>query len=67
MVGFAFTLMALGMALTLAVLVAGIISMTRGGEFNQRWSNRLMRYRIVAQAFALLMFAIGLMLMKSGG
>lgn len=60
----AIILMAVGMLATLGILGAGIIAMMRGGEFNDRWSNRLMRYRIVAQAFALAMFAIGLMMLK---
>ena len=60
---FAIILMVLGMVATLAILATGIYSMVRGGEFNDRWGNRLMRYRIVAQGFALAMFALGLMLL----
>lgn len=36
----------------LAILMVGIGGFARGGEFNRRHSNRLMRYRIVAQAAA---------------
>ena len=36
----------------LAVLMFGIGSFARGGEFNRRNANRLMRYRIIAQAAA---------------
>lgn len=64
---FAIILMGVGMALTLGILATGLIAMARGGEFNQRWGNKLMRYRIVAQAFALAMFAIGLMLLRGDG
>ena len=64
---FATILMVIGMLATLGVLATGIISMARGGEFNERWGNRLMRYRIVAQGFALAMFAVGLILLKSAG
>ena len=63
---FAIILMVLGMVATLAILATGIYSMVRGGEFNDRWGNRLMRYRIVAQGFALAMFALGLMLLRNG-
>jgi len=59
--------MVIGMLATLGVLATGIISMARGGAFNDRWGNRLMRYRIVAQGFALAMFAVGLILLKSAG
>ncbi len=64
---FATILMVIGMLATLGVLATGIFSMARGGEFNDRWGNRLMRYRIVAQGFALAMFAVGLILLKSAG
>lgn len=36
----------------LAILMIGIGGFARGGEFNRRHSNRLMRYRIAAQAAA---------------
>lgn len=64
---FAIILMVSGMVATLAILATGIYSMVRGGEFNDRWGNRLMRYRIVAQGFALAMFALGLVLLRNGG
>ena len=60
----AFILMAIGMALTVGVLFMGLFSMTRGGAFNDKWGNRLMRYRIVAQLFALAMFALGVFMLK---
>ena len=31
-----------------------------GGEFNRRYGNRLMRYRVIMQAVALLLFAIAI-------
>ncbi len=41
--------------LVLVVLVIGIGGFARGGEFNRKHANRLMRYRIAAQAFAVLL------------
>ena len=32
---------------TLGVLATGIISMFRGGEFNRRYGNKLMRARVI--------------------
>ncbi len=61
----AFILMAIGMVGTVGVLLTGIFAMARGGAFNRKWANRLMRYRVVFQAFALACFAIGLSLLKS--
>lgn len=64
---FAIILMIVAMLTTAGVLFVGIIAMARGGEFNNKWSNRLMRYRILAQFFALVMFAIAVSLLKSNG
>lgn len=41
-----------GLALTLLSLIAGLITMGRGGEFNRKHGNRFMRYRLLAQAGA---------------
>ncbi len=43
---------------TLGVLLTGVISMARGGPFNRRNANKLMRARVVLQGLALLLFAI---------
>lgn len=36
----------------LVVLTIGVIGFAKGGEFNRRHGNRMMRYRIIAQAIA---------------
>jgi hypothetical protein len=59
-----FVLIAIAMLMTLGVLFTGLFSMARGGEFNAKWGNRLMRYRILFQAIALGLFAIALMIGK---
>jgi hypothetical protein len=46
-------LVGIAMAIVLIVLFTGIISMVRGGEFNNRWGNRLMRMRVLFQALAI--------------
>ncbi len=43
---------------TLSVLVVGVISMVRGGEFNKRNANKLMRARVVLQGITLALLAI---------
>ena len=43
-----------------AILFWGIITMARGGSYNVKNSNRIMRFRIVFQALALLVI-LGLM------
>ncbi len=37
-----------------AVLVAGLYSMYRGGDFARSYSNKIMRYRIIAQFAAII-------------
>ncbi len=58
---FFFTLVVAAALITLAVLVTGILAMARGGEFNRKQSNRLMRLRVIAQCVALVLFAIAMM------
>ena len=41
-----------------AILLAGIVVMAIGGKTGARWSNVLMRYRILAQAGALLIILV---------
>lgn len=52
--------MGLAMAAVLAVLVMGLFSMVKGGDFNRKYGNRLMRWRVGLQAVALVLFAIAL-------
>lgn len=49
----------------LAVLVAlalGLFSMVRGGEFNKRYGNRLMRLRVLLQFGALVLIGVAFLL-----
>ena len=46
------------MGITLVVLFTGLVSMARGGEFNRRNANRLMRLRVLFQGVAILIFAV---------
>ena len=54
-------LVAMAMLGTLGVLLAGMVGMVRGGG-NPARSNALMRWRVVLQGAALLLFALLLML-----
>jgi len=51
-------LVGIAMAAVLIVLLAGVASMFRGGEFNRKYANKLMQLRVALQALALLLFAI---------
>ena len=57
-------LLALLMLGTLGVLFAGLIGMVRGGG-DPRKSNALMRWRVILQAAALLLFALIMGLLRS--
>jgi hypothetical protein len=43
---------------TLGVLITGVFSMMRGGDFNRRNSNRLMRARVILQGITLALLAL---------
>jgi hypothetical protein len=36
------------------ILAAGISTLWVGGDFSKKWSNRLMRYRVIAQFIAII-------------
>lgn len=42
----------------LGVLVIGLVSMVKGGEFNKKYGNRLMQARVMLQGLALAMLAL---------
>ena len=54
----------ISMAIVVLVLGWGLITMARGGEYNKSKTNLLMRYRIVFQALAILIFVCLLMYKK---
>lgn len=54
----------LALAAVVAALAAGIVAMVRGGEFNKKYSNKLMRLRIGLQALALVLFALFMLAVK---
>ncbi len=58
------TLLVIALVTTLAVLAAGMLAMMRGGEFNKKYGNILMRARVAVQALAI---AILLALFMIGG
>ena len=49
-------LVALG--LVAVILAWGVLTMARGGEYNVKNSNRIMRYRIIFQAIALVVIMV---------
>tara|TARA_B100001057_G_scaffold490473_1_gene578845 strand:+ start:235 stop:426 length:192 start_codon:yes stop_codon:yes gene_type:complete len=61
--GWKMVLIAAAMLSVAGILLWGVITMARGGEYNKTHSNKIMRYRIVFQAAALFIF-LGLLLTR---
>jgi hypothetical protein len=55
------------MLVVLVILMIGIGSFAKGGEFNRKHSNRMMRYRIGAQAVAIALILGYVLIRRSGG
>ena len=48
-------LVIISMAVVAIVLLTGIGGFGRGGEFNKKYANKIMRLRIIAQFFAVIL------------
>ncbi len=53
-----FLIVALAALVVVGILAVGIGGFARGGEFNRRHANRIMRYRIAAQAVAIALILV---------
>lgn len=56
--GFLPTLLLIAMLATLAVLAVGLIGFFRGGEFNRKYGNKLMRARVTLQFIAIVLLIL---------
>ena len=48
----------IALLITLGILLTGVIGMARGGEFNQKYANKLMRMRVIAQFTAIMLMLL---------
>jgi len=62
-----FVLVALACFAVLVVLMIGIGGFAKGGDFNRKHANRLMRYRIIAQAIAVVLILAFVFFRRMGG
>ena len=62
-----FIVVAISVLAVLVILMIGIGGFARGGEFNRKHANRLMRYRIYAQALAVVLILAFVFLRGAGG
>jgi hypothetical protein len=50
-------ILAASMLLALLMVVIGVIAMAKNGNFNKKYSNKLMRMRVLFQGIAVFVFA----------
>ena len=62
-----FIIVAISVLVVLGILMLGIGGFAKGGEFNRKHANRLMRYRIAAQAVAVVLILLFVFLRGNGG
>lgn len=62
-----FILVALAALVVLAILLVGIGGFAKGGDFNRKHANRIMRYRIAAQAVAIALILAFVYFRRMGG
>ncbi len=56
-------LIPIGLGVVFLTLLFGIYTLFRGGDFSRSWSNKAMRFRVLAQ-FAVIVLLVGAMLWK---
>lgn len=61
-----FIIVAIACLLVLGILLTGIGGFARGGDFNKKHANRIMRYRIYAQAVAILLILLFVLIRRGG-
>ncbi len=59
-------LLVIALVAVLGVLLMGVVTMLRGGEFNRKYANTLMRARVALQAGALLLFVLLVLATRMG-
>jgi hypothetical protein len=59
-----FIVVGIALAAVVLILVAGLSTLWIGGDVQRRWSNRLMRYRVLAQGVAILIILVVLYFAK---
>lgn len=62
-----FIVVAVACLAVLIILLIGIGGFAKGGDFNRKHANRLMRYRIYAQAIAVALILIFVFVRRMGG
>ena len=53
------------MIAAVGALLLGVVSMAKGGEFNERYGNKLMRARVALQGLAIVLFILFMLIYRS--
>ena len=61
-----FIVVAAAVLLVLFILLTGIGGFAKGGDFNRKHANRIMRYRIYAQAVAIALILVFVFFRRGG-
>ncbi|SES03929.1 Hypoxia induced protein conserved region [Tranquillimonas rosea] len=62
-----FILVVIAALLVLGILLFGIGGFAKGGDFNKKHANKVMRYRIYAQAVAIVLVLVFVFFRRMGG
>ncbi len=62
-----FIVVAIAVLIVLGILLTGIGGFARGGDFNKKHANRLMRWRIYAQFIAVVLILLFVFIRSQGG
>ena len=62
--GFVVALVAIALLAVLAVLLTGVAGMAKGGTFNSKYGNVLMRWRVLLQGAAVVLILIAVLLSR---
>ena len=60
-------ILVIALVIVAGILGWGVMTMARGGEYNVKNSNRIMRYRIIFQAIALVVILVLIWWRRSAG
>ena len=64
--GFSDVILVVALLAVFGALAVGLIGMARGGEFNAKYGNKLMRLRVILQFLAIGLIALGFLLRQGG-
>ncbi|MGB5560580.1 MAG: twin transmembrane helix small protein [Paracoccaceae bacterium] len=62
-----FIIVVIAVMTVLVILMIGIGGFAKGGDFNRKHANRIMRYRIIAQAIAVVIILGYVAIRRMGG